>query len=110
MSSPSADNNSGGEDDTLEENNPRGDDRTIMRTIDEPAHNGEGEGRIVELLQEERESASTPQPNGTNRYKFVQQAEDRSEDGSIEAIPRRAGSPIDSLLSVPDDFPSVQVR
>ncbi|KAK0735040.1 Golgi CORVET complex core vacuolar protein 8-domain-containing protein [Lasiosphaeria miniovina] len=31
-----------------------------------------------------------------------------SEDGSTDAIPRRAGSPIDSLLSIPDDSPSVQ--
>lgn len=67
-------------------------------------------GRIAELLQEEREGASTPQQlgNGVNRYKAVQQ-EASSEDGSLETLPRRAGSPIDSLLSVPDDSPSVQV-
>ncbi len=69
-------------------------------------------GRISELLQEEREGASTPQPlgNGVNRYKAAQQPESASEDGSLDALPRRTGSPIDSLLSVPDDSPSVQVR
>lgn len=67
-------------------------------------------GRISELLQEEREGASTPQQlgNGVNRYKAVHQ-ESASEDGSLETLPRRTGSPIDSLLSVPDDSPSVQV-
>ncbi|KAE8451100.1 hypothetical protein EG329_004772 [Mollisiaceae sp. DMI_Dod_QoI] len=67
-------------------------------------------GRISELLQEEREGASTPQPlgNGVNRYKAAQQPESASEDGSLDALPRRTGSPIDSLLSVPDDSPSVQ--
>lgn len=67
-------------------------------------------GRISELLQEEREGASTPQQlgNGVNRYKAVQQ-EASSEDGSLETLPRRTGSPIDSLLSVPDDSPSIQV-
>lgn len=68
-------------------------------------------GRISELLQEEREGASTPEQlgNGVNRYKAVQQPESASEDGSLDTVPRRAGSPIDSLLSVPDDSPSVQV-
>lgn len=33
-----------------------------------------------------------------------------SVDGaSVDAIPRRAGSPIDSVMSGPDDSPSVQV-
>jgi hypothetical protein len=68
-------------------------------------------GGIAELLQEERDAAPTPQQlgNGINHYKAVLQADDASEDGSLEATPRRAESPIDSLLSVPDDSPSVQV-
>lgn len=70
-------------------------------------------GRIVELLQEERDGASTPQHlgNGTigSRYREIQQIDEASEDGSLEALPRRAGSPIDSILSVPDDSPSAQV-
>ena len=65
-------------------------------------------GRIVELLQQERDNASTPQQlgNGTNRYKNAQNIDGASEDGSLEALPRRAGSPVDSI---PDDSPSVQV-
>jgi vacuolar protein sorting-associated protein 8 len=68
--------------------------------------------RIVELLQEERDDASTPPQlgNGTNRYKANRQLGNVSEDGSLEAPPKRTGSPIDSLLSIPDDTPSVQVR
>ena len=70
-----------------------------------------GGGRIVELLQEERDGSSTPQPlgNGTSRYKSIPQLDDGSEDGSAEALPQRAGSPIESIQSIPDDSPSVQV-
>lgn len=68
-------------------------------------------GRIVELLEEVREAASTPEHlgNGKNQYKTVPQAKSPSEDGSLDNLPRRAGSPIDSLLSVPDESPSIQV-
>ena len=67
--------------------------------------------RIAELLQEESEAPATLQPlgNGTNRYKLIQRTESPSEDGSLDVLPNRTGSPIDSLLSVPDDSPSVQV-
>ncbi|QSZ29312.1 hypothetical protein DSL72_003825 [Monilinia vaccinii-corymbosi] len=66
--------------------------------------------RIAELLQEETdEGISTPRKlgNGTNRYKQVQGAENISEDESVGA-PRRINSPIDSILSIPDDPPSAQ--
>jgi hypothetical protein len=57
----------------------------------------------------------TPDPisNGqvSRRYREIlrDRVEDGSEESSIDAAPRRVGSPIDSLLSVPDDTPSIQV-
>ncbi|KAM3069334.1 Vacuolar protein sorting-associated protein 8 [Clarireedia jacksonii] len=68
-------------------------------------------GRVAELLQEEREGGTiTPQVlgNGTNRFREIQNSEDISEDGSLGAPPRRVDSPIDSVLSNPDDTPSIQ--
>ncbi|KAM0335359.1 hypothetical protein ACHAQA_000404 [Verticillium albo-atrum] len=46
---------------------------------------------------------------GSSRYRQIlrDQVDDISEDGSVDAVPRRVGSPIDSLLSVPDDTPSI---
>ena len=73
------------------------------------------EGRILEILEEEREAGPTPltigNGNVTNRYHeiLLEQGEEGSEDGSLNAAPARQGSPIDSLLSVPDDSPSLQV-
>jgi len=107
--SSSEDNDSGAEEATLngDEINGRAHTPTQSTTRDGtiPA------GGIAELLQEERDAAPTPQQlgNGINHYKAVLQADDASEDGSLDAAPRRTGSPIDSLLSVPDDSPSVQV-
>lgn len=83
----------------------------------EGAQNGEGSdtdgGRLAELLQEERDSASTPQSlgNGTSPYKLISQGDGASvsEDGSTTKTLHRSDSPIDSLLSVPDDSPSIQV-
>jgi hypothetical protein len=109
MSSSSVENDSGAEDaingDVAAEN--------LHAPYTENGENGKqnGGGRIAELLQEERGAAPTPQPlgNGINRYKAAQQIDDGSEDGSVENLPRRKGSPIDSLLSIPDDSPSLQV-
>lgn len=74
------------------------------------------EGHIADILEEERRASTTPVPpiGGSsikNRYRELLEAEQEtaSEDGSTDAIPRRAGSPIGSLLSIPDDSPSVQV-
>lgn len=108
--SSSEDNDSGAEEATLngDEINGRAHTPTPTSNEDGPLPAG---GRIVELLQEERDSASTPPQlgNGINHYKAVQQIDSPSEDRSPHALPRRTGSPIDSLLSVPDDSPSVQV-
>lgn len=66
---------------------------------------------IAEIVQEEVQAVETPIGSGSlaNRFKeIVQEAEadTPSDNGSTDAIPRRAGSPADSL---PDDTPSVQV-
>jgi hypothetical protein len=66
-------------------------------------------GRIVELLEEERTGAITPVTNGFSGKAF-QGPEDASEDGSVDQTPRRIDSPAGSVLSIPDDSPSVQVR
>lgn len=107
MSDSSEENDSGAEEATINGDTYNREEH-IADAEDVPSFIG---GRISELLQEEREGASTPQPlgNGINRYKAAQQVESASEDGSLEALPRRTGSPIDSLLSIPDDSPSVQV-
>ncbi|KAK7962313.1 Vacuolar protein sorting-associated protein 8 [Apiospora aurea] len=69
---------------------------------------------IAEVLEEERrEDAAAPAPenNGplANRYRqLLRDQDDTSESGSAEGLPKRVGSPIDSLLSVPDDTHSVQ--
>ncbi|CAL3972474.1 unnamed protein product [Diplocarpon coronariae] len=67
-------------------------------------------GRIAEPLEEARDAAPASQQlgNGANRYGVARQTDDSSGDESMDAPPRRAGSPIESLLSVPDDSPSVQ--
>jgi vacuolar protein sorting-associated protein 8 len=107
--SSSSENDSGAEVDTINGDVANGEQRT---PADEESNNGRREGgRIVELLQEEREGTSTPQKvgNGTKRYRAAQPVESASEDGSMDDVPRRAESPIESVLSIPDDSPSVQV-
>lgn len=86
---------------------------------DEETVKGAGEGsHLAELLAEEREQARlelppTPLGNGTaaHRYHALLEAQHEagSDDGSAEGLPRRVGSPVDSLLSVPGASPSVQV-
>lgn len=86
---------------------------------DEETVKGDEGGHVTDILEEERLAAGTPvltMGNGSlaHRYRDIVKAEaaadTSSETGSVDAIPRRAGSPIDSLLSVPDDSPSIQVR
>ncbi|TDZ40271.1 Vacuolar protein sorting-associated protein 8-like protein [Colletotrichum spinosum] len=73
------------------------------------------EDGIVGHLDDDETQPSTPSPaieNGavSNRYRQIlrEQADDVSDEGSLDAAPKRLGSPIDSLLSVPDDSPSIQ--
>jgi vacuolar protein sorting-associated protein 8 len=85
---------------------------------DEETVKGDRESEhIAEILEEERLGHPTPVPLGngsvTNRYREILQGQEdgSSEEGSVlDAVPKRVGSPIDSLLSVPDDSPSAQVR
>ncbi|KAI1761655.1 Golgi CORVET complex core vacuolar protein 8-domain-containing protein [Hypoxylon sp. FL1150] len=68
---------------------------------------------IAEIVQEERQeiAASKAHENGVlvNRYRqLLHDRDDVSEEGSNDGLPRRVGSPLDSLLSVPDDSPSIQ--
>src|SRR5438309_2161044 len=67
---------------------------------------------IVELLEEEKAGASTPLENGFRGqgYSNVQEPDQASEDGSLEIPSRRVESPSRSVLSTPDDTPSVQVN
>ncbi|KAI2603830.1 Golgi CORVET complex core vacuolar protein 8-domain-containing protein [Hypoxylon fragiforme] len=81
---------------------------------DDDTIKGDGDGnQIAEIIEEERQDIVSEKPieTGTiaNRYQqLLRDRDDASEEGSNEGIPRRAGSPIDSLLSVPDDSPSIQ--
>lgn len=77
-------------------------------TIPAAATNGPAE----EL--EEGHATSAPIGNGSlpNRYRQIlqDQRDQLSEDGSsVDNAPRRAGSPMGSNLSVPDDAASAQV-
>lgn len=106
--SSSSENDSGAEEGTI-----NGDVTNGKRNAAGGDDNGAkgNDGRIVELLEEEQEGASTPplMGNGTNRYRGAPPAESASEDESLDALPRRAESPVESILSIPDDSPSVQV-
>lgn len=97
---------------------------TNMADLPPTGHGREGEHRedqhITELLEQERqldESSSSGKPaqdtGVVNRYKELAQGEldvaSASDNGSADALPRRAGSPVDSTVSIPDDTPSVQV-
>ena len=105
------DNDSGAEEETINGDAINGDRAETPTENDENGSQARG-GRIVELLREELEEVTTPPPlgNGTNVYKELQHMDSPSEDGSIDALPKRSGSPIDSLLSIPDDTPSIQVN
>ena len=108
--SSSSENDSGAEEDTINGDVANGGQHAAAD--EESNSEREGEGRIVELLREEQEDAPTPPQklgNGTNRYRATEPVESASEDGSMDTVPRRAASPIESLLSIPDDSPSVQV-
>lgn len=68
-------------------------------------------GRIAELLEEERAGSITPVTNGFGgkNYRAFQGPDNASEDGSVDQAPHRVESPAGSVLSIPDDSPSVQV-
>lgn len=69
---------------------------------------------ISDLLEEELQQSSEqpPEPDGlVNRYKEIlqEEADGASDNGSTDALPRMAGSPVGSTASLPDYSPSVQV-
>lgn len=74
------------------------------------------EDQIANILEEEDSEHGSSAPSAgpssaTHRYRELLEpgSEAPSEDGSTDAIPRLAVSPMGSMLSVPDDTPSVQV-
>ncbi|KAJ3563225.1 hypothetical protein NPX13_g8276 [Xylaria arbuscula] len=82
---------------------------------DDETIRGDDQGHIAEVLEDElREDASNPPPVGgsvaASRYRQLlrDQADVSDEGSSMDDLPRRAASPINSLLSIPDDSPSVQ--
>ena len=94
-----------------------GDEPAHLETAEEVIGNHETSaeppegGRIIELLEEERTGALTPITNGFSGkdYRTFQAPDEASEDGSVDHAPRRVESPSGSVLSNPDDSPSVQV-
>lgn len=67
---------------------------------------------VSEVLREELESASlVPLENGGlgRAYKIIQNDREHSDDGSSTHALRRPDSPVESMASLPDDSPSVQV-
>ncbi|PBP21004.1 vacuolar assembly/sorting protein VPS8 [Diplocarpon rosae] len=107
MSSSSVETDSGAEEVTIDGNGENSGDFTST----EDGIGTSAAGRIVKLLEEARDAAPTSEQlgNGTNRYKVARQVDNTAaEDESLDTPPLRAGSPIESLLSVPDDSPSVQ--
>lgn len=69
---------------------------------------------IAEVLEEERreDAADLLSENHgplANRYRQLLRDQDDTSESGAEGLPRRVGSPIDSLLSVPDDAHSIQV-
>ena len=74
-----------------------------------------GQEHIAEILEEERQqedaepTSNTSNPLGNRYRQLLRERDDLSEEGSAEGLPRRVGSPIGSLQSIPDDTPSIQV-
>ncbi|KAJ8122606.1 hypothetical protein ONZ43_g1242 [Nemania bipapillata] len=93
------------------------DDETIKGDLDQ-GHLSEAveeELREEEDLQLHEDASNPPSARGSvaaSRYRQLlrDQADVSDEGSSMDDLPRRAGSPINSLLSAPDDSPSIQVR
>lgn len=75
---------------------------------------------VAQLVEEEMQDHPTPVEIGNgsvaDRYRQImhethQDVSDVSSLGgsSLQGLPKRAGSPIDSVVSGPDDTPSIQV-
>ncbi|KAI1451966.1 Golgi CORVET complex core vacuolar protein 8-domain-containing protein [Annulohypoxylon moriforme] len=91
---------------------PNGENGDAASSDEETIKGDQGHEEIADA-EEDQQSIVSDQPTGNgviaNRYRqLLHDRDDASEAGSAEGIPRRVGSPIDSLLSVPDDSPSLQ--
>ncbi|KAL2016366.1 hypothetical protein VTK56DRAFT_3824 [Thermocarpiscus australiensis] len=90
-------------------------DSMSSSSSDEETVKGErDEGRIADLREHDRHLAESPEPSAgpssvAHRYRELVKAEHEtaSEDGTTDAIPRPAGSPLGSILSAPDDTQSL---
>ena len=102
------------------------DEPELRRPDDEPERDSssdeetvkgdQDDDHIANLLDDEHPAPNTPVPHAgpstiAHRYRELLEAEHEtaSEDGSTDALPRLAVSPMGSMLSVPDDSPSAQV-
>ncbi len=109
---------------------PPADDVSSVSSDEETIKGDRDEDHIADLLEHDDEDAhssdAAPDTAGTaspatqpvavpssiaHRYRELLEAghETPSEDGSTDALPRLASSPMGSMLSVPDDSPSIQV-
>jgi hypothetical protein len=86
--------------------------RAIAMSDDGKEPQQAGRTSISEMLEEEIATGVVPEAVdnalGGKIYKNADTADTHSEDGSQDHIPVRSGSPVDSMLSIPDDTPSVQ--
>ncbi|KAH8597645.1 Golgi CORVET complex core vacuolar protein 8-domain-containing protein [Bisporella sp. PMI_857] len=109
MSSSSVDNDSGAEEETID--GTAADNNELLNgSGDNQVEGGPVGGHIAEMLREERDAAS-PAPqigNGVNHYKTVVTTDNHSDNGIGESIHGRPRSPVESILSNPDDTPSIQ--
>lgn len=80
----------------------------------EQQNSDEGERRISDLLEEEIAASAAPAHTGNGArgegFEHMDEAGSDFGDASSAHTPIRNGSPADSMLSIPDDTPSVQVR
>jgi vacuolar protein sorting-associated protein 8 len=92
------------------------DDQDSSSSDDETVKGDREDDHIADILEEERQISASPAPpigigSITHRYRELVEAEREAasdDDVSTDTTPRRVGSPSDSLLSIPDDSPSVQ--
>lgn len=83
---------------------------------DGPAATRNGDEDVAQLVADDATPGEEPvltldEPKKTLGDALHEAEELSSIDGaSVDALPRRAGSPIDSLMSGPDDSPSIQVQ
>ncbi|KAK4097942.1 hypothetical protein N658DRAFT_526676 [Parathielavia hyrcaniae] len=90
------------------------DDQGSSSSDGETVKRDRDEDYIPDAVEDDQPAIDSPPPSAgpsyvSHRYRELLNAqhEGAAEDGSADAIPRLAASPRDSMLSVPDDLPSV---